>query len=177
MEKLNPANRPGKGKEERKRIPMSVPVQKLEAPDIPGYHLHWFNGTPDRIQRAINGGYEFVDSSEVQPNSVGLGNDSTASGNTDLGSQVSVIGGSELGADNQPIRMILMKIKLEYYEEDQKILEARNDQIADALKGGRLGGEQAPDKGELNLRYVGSKSTPAPDLFTKGAMLRKAGRS
>ena len=54
MEKLNnPANKIGKTTSERKRIPMSVPVQRLEAPDIPGHHLHWFVGSSERLQRAL----------------------------------------------------------------------------------------------------------------------------
>lgn len=169
---LNPANAPGKTSEERKRIPMAVPVQKLEVADIPGYHLHWFNGTPERIQRAQDGGYEFVDEREIRPNSVGIGNDSAVSGSTDLGSQVSIVGGKELGRDGQPIRMILMKIKQEWYEEDQKLVEARNDLVAQSLTGGMVGAQQAADKQETNLRYVGSR-TKLPDLFTKGAMAKK----
>jgi hypothetical protein len=39
---INPSNR--SASPERKRIPMAVPVQKLSVPDIPGYHLHWFQG-------------------------------------------------------------------------------------------------------------------------------------
>lgn len=125
LEKLNAATRE-KSNAERKRIPMSVPVQKLEAPEIPGYHLHWFNGTPDRIQRALDGGYEFVDEREARINNVSLGGDSATSGNTDMGSRVSVVSGTELGRDGQPVRLILMKIKQEWYEEDQKLVEARN---------------------------------------------------
>lgn len=173
MEKLqNPANRPGVTKAERKRIPMSVPVQKLAAPDIPGYHLHWFNGTAERIQRAQDGGYEFVDSQEISINNVSLGGDSTVSGNTDMGSQVSIVAGKELGRDGQPIRMILMKIKQEWYEEDQKLIEERNDKVADSLTGGMIGAEQAADRNDRGMRYVGSQ-TKIPDLFVKGAMARK----
>ena len=157
---------------ERKRIPMSVPVQKLEAPDIPGYHLHWFNGTPERLQRALDGGYEYVHNRDLKINSVGLGGDSTLSGNTDMGSQVSIVSGRELGRDGQPIRLILMKIKQEWYEEDQKLAEKRNDAVANALTGGMIGAGEAADRNETHMRYVGTR-TKIPDLFTKGAMARK----
>lgn len=171
--KGNPSVAPGKDKEERKRIPMSVPVQKLEAPEIPGYHLHWFNGTPSRIQRALDGGYEFVDSREISLNNVSLGGNSATSGSTDMGSRVSVVAGKEIGADNQPIRMVLMKIKQEWYLEDQKLVDERNDSVADALTGGMIGASQAQDSRETNLRYVGKSRVVIPDMFTKGAMARK----
>lgn len=151
---------------ERKRIPMSVPVQKLEAPAIPGYHLHWFNGTAERIQRALDGGYEFVDERETRVNSVGLGNESTQSGNTDMGSRVSVVGGSEIGRDGQPIRLILMKIKQEWYDEDQKILEERNDKVVAALTSGLVGAAQ-DRPGDTQHRYLDKARTQIPELFKR----------
>lgn len=160
---LNPATAQAPDAE-RKRIPMSVPVQRLEAPDIPGYHLHWFTGSPERLQRALDGGYEFVDERETKINSVSLGSESTRSGNTDMGSRVSVVSGQEVGKDGQPTRLILMKIKQEWWEEDQKLVEARNEQVAAALRGGLLGAEKdAP--GDTGLRYVDKLRTKIPDLF------------
>lgn len=163
---LNPANQSPVAKGERKRIPMSVPVQKLSVPEIPGYHLHWFNGTPDRIARAQQGGYEFVDAQEVQVNSVGLGNESTQSGNTDMGSRVSIVGGTEVDPSGQPVRLILMKIKQEWRDQDMKLVDERNDSVADALMGGLLGAEK--DAGnDTNLRYVDKKKTVIPDMFKR----------
>ncbi len=155
-------------KAERKRIPMSVPVQTLSAPEIPGYHLHWFNGTQARLQRAIDGGYEFVTHDEMRLNAVGLGSDTTHSGNTDMGSRVSVVSGSEVGPDGQAIRMVLMKIKQEWYEEDQKLVEERNDKVAASLKGGMVGSEM-PGSGDTSNRYVDKSRTKIPDMFTKKA--------
>ena len=163
IEKLNPATS-GPAAAERKRIPMSVPVQKLEAPDMPGFHLHWFMGTPDRLQRALDGGYEFVDSREMRINNVSLGGNSTASGNTDMGSRVSIVSGSELDGAGQPVRLILMKIKQEWWEEDQKQVGQRNQQVADALTGGLLGAEN-DRAGDTQHRYVDKSRTSIPDLF------------
>jgi len=165
---------------ERKRIPMSVPVQKLEAPDIPGYHLHWFRGEPDRLQRALDGGYEFVDERELKVNAVGLGTTSTATGNTDMGSRVSVVSGDGVGRDGQPSRLVLMKIKQEWYEEDQQLVTNRNEQVASALRGGDVtalpAGAQGA-RGDASNRYVDKTRTVLPDLFTPGAMRKKtAGR-
>ena len=155
----------GRGAAERKRIPMSVPVQKLEVPDMPGYHLHWFLGHADRIDRALEGGYEHVGEREVRMTASSLGGDTTASGNTDMGSRVSVISGSEIGRDGQPIRLVLMKIKQEWYEEDQKILEGRNEHVASALRGGLIGTEKDGPNDTMH-RYVDKARTVIPDLFT-----------
>lgn len=163
MKDLNVATR-GTPAAERKRIPMSVPVQRLEAPDIPGYHLHWFLGTAERLQRAIDGGYEFVDPREAQINSVNLGGDSAISGNTDMGSRVSVVSGQEVGKDGQPIRLVLMKIKQEWWDEDQKLVEQRNEQVAAALRGGLLGAEK-DHVGDTQMRYIDKSRTKIPDLF------------
>lgn len=164
MKQLNPANAQGKPDAERKRIPMSVPVQRLEVPDIPGYHLHWFQGTPARLQRALDGGYEFVDEKETRVNSVGLGNESTRSGNTDMGSRVSVVSGQELGHDGQPARLVLMKIKQEWWEEDQKVQEKRTEQVINALNAGSIGADKDA-RGDAQHRYVDKSRTQIPDFF------------
>ena len=45
----NPANANGQASMDRKRIPMNVPIQKLEVPEIPGYRLYWFRAEPGRL--------------------------------------------------------------------------------------------------------------------------------
>lgn len=165
IEKLNPASAPAKLAAERKRVPMSVPVQRLETPEIPGYRLHWFTGSQDRIERAQSAGYEFVKREDLKLNTVSLGGDSTISGNTDMGSNVSIVSGQEVGKDGQPMRLILMKIKTEWYEEDQKLVDDRNEQTAAALRGGLLGSE-GESLGDRQQRYVDKARTQIPDLFT-----------
>jgi len=162
LEKLNPATSPVAS--QRRRIPMSVPVLKLETAEIPGYHLHWFMNSPDRLQRALNGGYEFVDEREIQLNNVSLGGTSAVSGNTDLGTRVSVVSGQEVGKDGQPSRLVLMKIKEEWYQEDRKVLEARNTQVRDSLLGGMIGAEH-DGAGDRQHRYVDKAKTTIPDFF------------
>ena len=165
MKQLNPANAAGKTSSERKRIPMSVPVQKLEVPEIPGYHLHWFRSDAARIQRALAGGYEFVDEKETQVNSVTLGASPVESGNTDLGSRVSVVAGDEVGMDGQPVRLMLMKIKQEYHEEDLKIAAETNEKVAATLRGDFERGTIGADKSDPAQRYV-DKSRSQTNLFT-----------
>ena len=165
MDRQNPAERPGRSSAERQRIPMSVPLQRLQVPDIPGWHLHWFRGTPERIARAQQGGYEFVTPEEVDLNNLDIGGSSAVSGNTDMGSRVSVISGEEVGRDSQPVSMILMKIREELWLEDQGALEDRQEQIATAIRGGKVGVGQAPGENASDAaqRYV----RQTENLFTR----------
>lgn len=135
-QKVNPANTRDRSVE-RDRVPMSLPVQKLAVPDIPGYHLHWMLGNPSRIQQAVRAGYEFVESDEIDVVNTGLADSSSRSGNTDLGSRVSLSAGSDLGENGQEQRLYLMKIKQEWFDEDQKALEGRNEEIARSIRGGQ----------------------------------------
>lgn len=171
---LNPANRPGHEPGARKRIPMAVPVQKLQVPPIPGYFTYWMRGTPDRIQQALNAGYEWVSPREADINNFDLAGDADKSGNSDLGDRVSVLasttGDGDVDASGNPVRLYLMKQKMEYHLEDQAIMEKRNASVAEALVsgyrtgtvGGRAEGETADD---MDQRYVDTKRTRIPDLF------------
>jgi hypothetical protein len=97
--------------------------------EIPGYKLHIFNDEPGRIQTAIDGGWEFVN-----PEEVGGVKDSVTSGNTDLGEKVRyLVGASEKG---DGLYAYLLKIKQEWWEEDQKELHKRNDRVDEAIRGG-----------------------------------------
>ncbi len=174
-EASNPANA-GPDVAERKRIPMTLPVQRLSAPEIPGYYTYWMRGTPERIAQAERAGFEFVNDSEVSVNDRSLGGDATKSGNTDMGGRVSTLasptGDGSDSVGGQPLRLYLMKQKWEWHLEDQAVLERRNDNIADTLsaayKGGIVGG---PAEGEQPVdvaqRYVDPRRTRIPDLFKR----------
>ena len=101
----------------------------------------------------------------------GLGSISTHSGNTDLGSQVSVASGTD--EDGNPVRMILMKIKLEWYNEDQLLVDKRNQSVADALVGGQIAGDKENPSDSTNFRYVGSR-TKIPDMFRNKSVGKKS---
>ena len=96
---------------------------------IPGYHMHIFNDEPGRIQTAIDGGWEFV-----TPDEVGGVKDSVTSGNTDLGDKVRFLVGTSEKGDG--LYAYLMKIKEEWWEEDQAEIQKRNDRVDDAIRGG-----------------------------------------
>ena len=84
---------------DRTRIPMSTPRQKLSVPEIPGYYMYWMKGTPDRLEQALDSGYEFVDRKETTLSNHLIGGDTKLEGNSDLGSRVSVLAGEDIGPD------------------------------------------------------------------------------
>ena len=100
---------------------------------IPGYHLHIFNDTTEgRIQQALETGYEFV-----SPEEVGGVTTNVTDRNTDIGDKVRFLVGS---ADGKPLYAYLMKIKQEWWEEDQKAMQERNDKTDAAIRGGKIDG-------------------------------------
>jgi len=150
--------------EQRKRTPMSLPTQRLEVPEIPGYHLHWMNGSKQRIAQALQAGYQFVNIDEVDASHASLGSAIGSIGSTDLGSRVSVSAGSGVDPDGSEVRLYLMKIQEEFWNDDQKKLEERNEQIAAALRGGNST-ETNPHGVENRYIPEGSRATMR-NLFT-----------
>lgn len=150
---LNPAgvgNAPQTRVTEATRIPMSTPNAKLAVPEIPGYYLYWHRGA--NVPRALQAGYTFVSDDEVTVEQKGIANDPAVSGNTDLGTRVSVIaGGTVSETDLSPERLYLMKLPLDWHLQDMAKQEASNEHIARALRGGIIGADQDPDR---NKRYM-----------------------
>lgn len=144
--------------ETSKRIPMSSPKAKLGTPEIPGYHLHWINDYPGRIAQAIRGGYEFVSGEETHITSQDLGGDEAISGNTDLGSRVSVVVGRD---DNEKgLRAYLMKVRNEFYQEDQGVIQDRVDGLHDAMRQGKQeAGDSEKDRAQRYVQRVKMNST------------------
>jgi hypothetical protein len=159
----NPANEKEKGMLPKGYVPMSQGAQTLAVPEREGYHRRWFRSDPGRINRALRAGYTFVDPSTVDIFNGDLGGDANASGNTDMGTRVSVISGDEADSTGQPSRLYLMECPLELYEYSRGILAERNESIAEALRGGKIGaghdGETIEDQRERYIKGV------VPDLF------------
>jgi hypothetical protein len=159
----NPSNSKEKSALPKGYQPMSSGTQRLTAPEREGYHRRWFRGDPGRIARAQQAGYEFVSPDDVELNNLDLGGDAKKSGNTDLGSRVSVISGDEPGPDGQYGRMYLMECPIALYEHSRALHQDRVDDIADSLRGGKVGAEQDGEtKVDSNNRYLKGKT---PDLF------------
>ena len=139
-------------------IPMSAPVQRLQVPEMPGFKLHWFRGEPGRIARAQRAGYKFVEPDEVRVNNFDLGGSKDNSGNTDLGTRVSIEAGEDDG------RLYLMKIPQELYDYAQKLLGREVDSVVEALTSGKVGSENDEEASDTANRYVQKKRTK---LFRK----------
>jgi hypothetical protein len=157
LEGANPAENASESKGNRRaRIPMSVAMRKLEVPEIPGYHTHWVKES--NIPRALAAYYEFVEDREVPINQRNPGIDTQISGNTDLGSRVSIAAGT--GADSKPERLYLMKLAEEYWIEDRAKIDGRNA----SMMGQIFRGEKILDKDEVSAsiketRYVDMERT------------------
>lgn len=118
------------------RIPMSAPQASLATPEIPGYHCHWINDNPGRILKAQKAGYEFVVEEESHVhNKHSYADSSAASGSSDMGTRISAV----VGADKwgQVLRAYLMKIRNEWYEQDQAAVQERSDRIQQAMRYGK----------------------------------------
>lgn len=121
---------PARAPVERKRQPLNGRSLKLQVfGEIPGYHLYVAKDDGARIQMMQQAGYEFVKRGEVE---VGT---TVSSNNTDVGDSIRFIMGSN-GSD--PIYGYLMKIPEEFWQEDQRALEARNQEIDDQIKFGQV---------------------------------------
>lgn len=157
--------------------PMTSATLRLQVPEKDGWHRHWFRGTPERLARAQQAGYRYVEPDQLEEegqtvNNFDLGGDSDASGNTDLGTRVSIISGDDLDRGGQPGRMYLMECPLEYFDHAQSIVNATTDDVATALRGGTIGeGKSGEKRGDEKNRYVkfnepgSSLRGKVPDLF------------
>jgi len=110
-------------KERGARISLNNPDRRLEVPPLPGYHLHWF--LERNIPKAIAAWYEFVTPEESPTADRSIGGRTAGSTSEDLGgSRIAQIGGTnEMGL---PEQLILMKIRQEWYFEDQRKIAERN---------------------------------------------------
>ena len=111
----------------RKRIPLSTAIRRMEVQPIPGYYLYWFKDS--NVPAALDAGYEFCQKDDAYVNQLGLANDKMASGSTDLGTRVSIIGSLTSGPDGGAERAYLMKLRQEWRDEDRKAIDDRNANI------------------------------------------------
>ena len=119
-----------KKRERPQRAPFGTPRQKLTVRPIEGFHLHWVNDSPGRVDEATNGGYEFVSEDEIAV--AGQARQS----NSDLGTRVKRLVGR--GEDGNAQFAYLMKIPLEWYEQDQQVIQDRVDSVDNMIKRGSM---------------------------------------
>lgn len=153
----NPATLPVKRASEADRIPMSVPQLRMAVPERPGWHRHWF--VAKNVARALRAGYSFVDQDDVEVNNPDVAGSINASGSTDMGTRVSTLAGGFMEGTTEPDRLYLMELPQNLRDKDMQELEARNEQIAAALRGGHTapggtGGGPSETPGDRARRYM-----------------------
>jgi hypothetical protein len=112
------------------RKPFGTSTQKLAFPDREGYHRHWFNETPGRIQQALDAGYTHViDAATQKPVTRIVG--------------VTAQGGALSG--------YLMEIPQEWFLEDMAANEKVNQEKEDTIRRGQV---EAADPRERDSRFT-----------------------
>lgn len=156
------------------RVSMSIPSIKLAVRDIPGFRQYWFK--EENVDRAIQAGYEFVKRSEVYLNRNNVAGSPGVSGNTDLGTNVSLVMGTFENGHAQ--RLILMKIRLEWYRDDQlKQVEKQAVMLEGMFEGQSVldSSGAVNDMGEFTYIDTDRTQIPAP-LFNRKPKKVKIGR-
>ena len=124
----------------RERVPVSGQRTKLQLSERDqahfekeGYKVRWFNDQHGRLEAAEAGYWEYVHRDEVS--SIGQG--AVHRDNSDLGSRVSVV----VSKGEPIIRSYLMKIKVEYWKEDQKTKHDQTMEVDLAMQAIQDGGQ------------------------------------
>jgi hypothetical protein len=124
------------GTQGKLRVPEEARKRLAEA----GWHLHIFNDDPGRIEEALTAGYEFVTQDEIGSNVT-----SVVSRNNTVGDKVAYLAGTT--EKGEGLTAYLMKIRQEYYEEDQLQLHKRNDYVDQRIKSGKNAAAGVADDG------------------------------
>lgn len=131
--KIGAENNPANSHEQRMlaergpRLSLNAPQLNLSVPAIEGFHLHWFLET--NVPLAIRGWYEFVSPGEVLIPDKNIGGRPAGIAGEDLGGNRVTQINKGPGADGRPIQFVLMKIRQEWYFDEQRILAERNYSI------------------------------------------------
>lgn len=108
-------------RKERKRTPLSGIRRKLSYDNQDkDYVYRWVNDNDRRLQNAQEGGYEFVEKADRDDHA---GDDDVTNENAGVGSAISKI------VNRDGTKAYLMRIKKEWYEEDQREKQKIPDQI------------------------------------------------
>lgn len=157
---IGPRNNPAELDRERltrergDRLSLNAPSLNLEVPALPGYHMHWFLET--NVPLALRGWYEFVttdDKIEIPDKNIG---------GFVPGVQSEDLGGNRVtqlnkgpGADGQPIQFVLMKIRQEFYFDEQRKIASRNYAILYQIFKHKLAlAAPGENQGDYDKRYT-----------------------
>ena len=123
----------GSVRKRKKRRPIGETDPRLHAPERPGYMRRFVNDIKNRIQRFLEGGYEFVQDEQAR-NEAG----------DEKGGAIRVVVG-QLPEHQGVMHAYLMEIPNEYYNED---LEAKNNDrlaVEETMRGGHVQGADRKD--------------------------------
>lgn len=115
------ANVPTRRPTKESRKPFGSQIQKLAYPQRVGFHRHWFNDEPGRIEEALQAGYTHVEDKDGRKVQRVVG--------------VATQGGALMG--------FLMEIPEEWFKEDM----ARNQQVVDERDAAIKAGHVTEEKG------------------------------
>lgn len=93
----------------------------------PGYEYRFVNDAGDRVQEFLDNGWEVVQSSNVSIGDKRLGNPTSE-------------GSAAVASVGQGMKAVVMRIKDEYYQEDQAAKQAYVQKTEDAIRGEALDG-------------------------------------
>jgi hypothetical protein len=116
-----------------------------------GFHPYWRNDMDGRVQEALANGYEFVHPDEVEEVNLRI----TAQPMS--GDKVSrIVGYTDKG---DPIHAFLLKIKKEWFEENQAFYQKRNDAIDRAIKSGNVSSVESGYSPKEGISYQNQTRT------------------
>lgn len=118
-----PAPAPKRAVTREKRRPFGSQNQKLAYEARVGYHRHWFNDLPGRIEQALEAGYTHVEDREGKKVARVVG--------------INPAGGPQTG--------FLMEIPQEWYDEDMAQQAAIDHEREMAIKTGSVSGQPGKD--------------------------------
>ena len=119
---------------------LHIPPEATKRFTEAGWHLHIFNDEPGRIEQALQGGYEFVSHEEI-----GSAVTKVVSKDSTLDSKVSFLAGTT--EKGEGLTAYLMKIRQEYFDEDQAQIQKRNDYVDNRIKAGKNAAAGVSDEG------------------------------
>lgn len=131
--KRGPGRPPKKAKRERTSFNSSRMRLNIDLiPEVAQeYHVRWFNDQDDRLSRATRGGWEFITQNELEGH---VGDKEVHGDSSDLNGRVSKV----VGKDGTVA--YALKLRNEFWEEDQAEQAARNDLVDEAIRAGQSGG-------------------------------------
>lgn len=107
------------------------------------YHVRWFNDADDRISRATRAGWEFIYENELEGH---VGDKEVHGDSSDMNNKVSKV------VDKQGTVAYALKLRNEFWEEDQAAFAAQNDLVDEAIRAGQSGGASVANQyGNVNL--------------------------